>query len=156
MELTGLQIKAILWDIRSQGVYLPSLQEDILDHICCLLEEEMQNTSDFKKAYIKVRNKIGPLVRLQYQTDEEISSHKRLERFSRIANYYAVSMYLAIGVFMLFGPILLSVIELSVIYGVLGLPLIIMGYVILFKRINYRKFDIIPFKESFSPVQMTF
>ena len=156
MELNGRQIRIIEWDIMQNGIYHPSLREDVLDHICCLLEKELEKSPDFKTAYLKVRNQMGSLKALQYRTDEEILSHKRLERFIRIPNYFAVFLYLLLGIGMFAGPILLSIIELNIIYSVLALPLIIMGYVIIFTRINYRKLDIIPYKESFSPVQITF
>jgi hypothetical protein len=156
MELTKLQLKAILWDIKAQGVYLPSLQEDLFDHICCLVEEEMINGAEFRVAFLKVRNRMGPLVKLQYQTDEELISHKLLERIVKVSNYFAVGLYLILGIGMFFGPLLLAILELSVLYGVIAIPFVIMGYAIMFKRIDYRKFDIIPYKESFSPVQMTF
>ena len=156
MELSSRQIKVIEWDIRQNGIYLSSLREDVMDHICCLLEEELKRTPDFKTAYLKVRSKMGSLRTLQYKTDEEVYSHKRLERFVKIPTYFVVFLYLLLGIGMFAGPLLLAIIELNIIYGVLALPVIIVGYVIIFTRINYRKLDIIPYKESFSPVQITF
>jgi hypothetical protein len=156
VELTSRQINIIKWDIRQNGIYQHALQEDILDHICCLLEEECKATKDFKKAYLKVRNEMGSLKVMQYRVDEELISHRRLERFVKVPYYFAVALYLLMGIGMLAGPLFLSLIELNPLCCVLALPLVIMGYVIIFKRINYKKWDIIPYKESFSPVQITF
>jgi hypothetical protein len=156
MELNSRQIRIVEWDIAHNGIYLPTLKEDVLDHLCCLLEEELKSTTDFRTAYLKVRNQMGSLKVLQYKTDKEILSHQHMERFVNILNYIAVFLYLLLGVGMFAGPLLLSIIELDIIYSVLTLPLIIMGYVIIFTRIDYRKLDVIPYKESFSPVQITF
>lgn len=49
MELTAKQTGFILLDIKKRGVQLMPLQEDLCDHICCLVEKEMEQTEDFKK-----------------------------------------------------------------------------------------------------------
>lgn len=156
MQLNSRQIKVIEWDIRQNGIYLPSLREDVLDHICCLLEEELRHTPDFKTAYLKVRKQMGSLRTLQYKTDEEVHSHKRLERFVKIPYYVCILMYFFLGVIMVCLPIVLSFAYMNILILLGGSPLLILGYIIVFKRIDYKKLDILPYKESFSPVQITF
>ncbi|HWY10901.1 MAG TPA: hypothetical protein VN026_06240 [Bacteroidia bacterium] len=156
MELNKRQIKAIEWDIMQNGIYHSSLREDVLDHICCLMEQELKLTPDFKTAYLKVRKQMGSLRTLQYNTDEEVHSHKRLERFVKIPYYLCILMYFFLGTIMVCLPIVLSLAYMNVLILLGGSPLLILGYIIIFKRIDYKKLDIIPYKESFSPVKMTF
>ncbi|MEJ1241722.1 hypothetical protein WBG78_26495 [Chryseolinea sp. T2] len=48
MKLTEEQIAIIRSHIRSSGIKLKPLQDDILDHLCCVLEENQQGITDFE------------------------------------------------------------------------------------------------------------
>src|SRR5687767_8948005 len=45
------QIDFILRDIRARGVELESLQQDLLDHVCCLIEQNLEPGSNFEGFY---------------------------------------------------------------------------------------------------------
>lgn len=49
--LSEEQVKFILNDIRRNGIEREELQLDLLDHICCVLESEMNNASEFEVYY---------------------------------------------------------------------------------------------------------
>ena len=49
--LSERQIDFILADIRSRGVAMESLQQDILDHVCCLIEHNLEPDGDFEAFY---------------------------------------------------------------------------------------------------------
>jgi hypothetical protein len=49
--LSEEEIDFVSADIRARGIGLNSLHENILDHVCCLLEEEMQVGQDFHAHY---------------------------------------------------------------------------------------------------------
>lgn len=49
--LSDEEIDFVSADIRARGIGLNSLHENILDHVCCLLEEEMQLGQDFHAHY---------------------------------------------------------------------------------------------------------
>jgi hypothetical protein len=50
-SLTEEQIDFILADIKARGIEIEKLQINLLDHVCCLLEERMKEGDDFKACY---------------------------------------------------------------------------------------------------------
>ena len=54
--LNDFQIGLIEKDIQSSGVYMKDLVYDMLDHICCSVEEKMQEGEVFDKAYEKTKS----------------------------------------------------------------------------------------------------
>jgi hypothetical protein len=49
--LTDKQIQSITNDIASRGIAMVSLQHDLLDHICCIIEQELEADGDFGRFY---------------------------------------------------------------------------------------------------------
>jgi hypothetical protein len=49
--LTEEQIEYILNDIRRRGVEMEDLQLNLLDHICCIIEQELEKDGDFENFY---------------------------------------------------------------------------------------------------------
>ncbi|HLP22057.1 MAG TPA: hypothetical protein VK174_17205, partial [Chitinophagales bacterium] len=49
--LTEQQIDRILNDIRARGVKTESLQLNLLDHICCIVERDLEPEGDFETFY---------------------------------------------------------------------------------------------------------
>jgi hypothetical protein len=49
--LTNQQIQSIADDIASRGIAMVSLQHDLLDHICCIIEHELEADGDFGRFY---------------------------------------------------------------------------------------------------------
>lgn len=52
--LSEQQIDFILDDLRRQGIKLEDLQYNLLDHICCLIENEFDGNGDFEQCYRSV------------------------------------------------------------------------------------------------------
>lgn len=52
-SLTNQQIDYILDDIRARGIEMESLQGDLLDHICCIIEHNLEANGDFESFYNK-------------------------------------------------------------------------------------------------------
>jgi hypothetical protein len=50
-SLTNKQIAYILDDIRARGVEMESLQQDLLDHVCCIIENNLEVGGDFEGFY---------------------------------------------------------------------------------------------------------
>ena len=57
-------------DLISRGLTYDRLLEDIVDHVCCMLEEEMEKGSDFDASYQRVLGSIPDrqLPLIQHQT----------------------------------------------------------------------------------------
>src|ERR1043165_9729713 len=52
-RITDEQIEFILNDIRRNGVETESLQLNILDHICCIIEQNLKESDGFEDFYHK-------------------------------------------------------------------------------------------------------
>jgi hypothetical protein len=51
MQLSDEHIAFILADIKANGIVIEDLQNNLLDHICCIVENEMPEGEDFYKFY---------------------------------------------------------------------------------------------------------
>src|SRR5579872_6018085 len=51
--ISNQQIDFILNDISARGVTMESLQQDILDHVCCIIEQNLEENGDFEGLYFK-------------------------------------------------------------------------------------------------------
>ena len=58
-ELSLLHIDQISRDISNQEITFSHLLEDLIDHVCCDVEYEMQKGLTFNEAYQKVKQKMG-------------------------------------------------------------------------------------------------
>ena len=59
-SLTDLQVELIRGNIRQNGIEMTDLEDDLLDHICCALEEELNVNSSFESAYSKIKSLVCP------------------------------------------------------------------------------------------------
>ena len=59
-ELTYSEIERISNDIRRADITFSHLPEDLIDHVCCAVEDEMLRGAGFEDAYKVVRRGIGP------------------------------------------------------------------------------------------------
>ena len=49
--ISDQQIDFILDDISARGVKMVSLQQDLLDHVCCIIEQNLEQDGDFESFY---------------------------------------------------------------------------------------------------------
>ncbi|MFN5910503.1 MAG: hypothetical protein ACK45H_04120, partial [Bacteroidota bacterium] len=75
-------VQYILEDLERKGILLEELRLSLLDHICCVLEEEMNDPDDFEGHYKKV------LPRFFKRELREIQEETEL--LIRFKNYYAM------------------------------------------------------------------
>ena len=59
-SLRDEQIEFIREDIRLRGIEMKALADDILDHICCAIENKMQDNQSFDEAYLSTISAFGP------------------------------------------------------------------------------------------------
>ncbi|MBK8874464.1 MAG: hypothetical protein IPN13_11290 [Bacteroidetes bacterium] len=50
-RITDNQIDFILDDIRARGIGMEELQNDLIDHICCIIEQKLEANGDFEQCY---------------------------------------------------------------------------------------------------------
>ena len=72
VKLTDDQVDYILDDIKANGVVLEDLQHNLLDHICCIIENEMLECENFYSFYKNV------LPRFFHKELKEIQEEKML------------------------------------------------------------------------------
>jgi len=60
VQLSDEQVETILQRIRAGGVTNTGLQNDLLDHYCCFIEEELDKGSTFDTAYLHAFKTITP------------------------------------------------------------------------------------------------
>lgn len=84
-ELNDEQVAFIEADIRRRGVFIRGLQEDLLDHICCLLENRMGHDEPFEKAYSSILVDFGEegLQGIQDETTY-LLTHKYREKMKKL------------------------------------------------------------------------
>ena len=58
-SLAEEQVDFIAEDIRKRGVFTPTLQEDLLDHICCYIEEQPDDERPFEAVYRQALEAFG-------------------------------------------------------------------------------------------------
>ena len=86
-EVIDTNIERIQSDLKDQGLTYTSLQEDLLDHVCCMVEKEMIEGSDFESSYNRVISSIGEgaLKNIQHQTililDKKFQKMKNINYF---------------------------------------------------------------------------
>jgi hypothetical protein len=69
--LTSLQIAQIRQRLKRDGVTLLSLQDDLLDHLCCLVELKIRSGEDFNRSLDEALHELAPsgLHDIQQQTE---------------------------------------------------------------------------------------
>lgn len=152
--VTDRQVEFIRRDIRAKGIRLPELEESILDHLCCMVEAEMEQGASFEAAYNTALFAFGPngLCRVQEDTEYMLSRQRKIEeKLSALLNYMMTFIYLITALGFVTAPITLAIVLMNLSFILMFWPLIIMGAYICIKRINYRKFELIAFKESIMP-----
>ena len=81
-KLDDAHIEFIRSDIRSRGVTTDALIDDIVDHVCCLLEERVGEGDDFNEVYVGIINKFYGSTLSDIETETQL-----LKQFK---NYYTM------------------------------------------------------------------
>jgi len=89
------EVEFILSDIEARGVVLEDLRDNLLDHMCCIIEDEMNETEDFKVFYESVLPRFFKenLSEIQVETDNLIKfknfySMNKIMKISGIATVF--------------------------------------------------------------------
>jgi len=102
-NISDSQVDFILDDIKKRGVELEDLQNNLLDHVCCIIESKMSPNHDFNEFY---ENTISKFYKTNLAEIEEET--KNLLTFK---NFYAMKRTMKIigilsSIFLLFGVFL--------------------------------------------------
>lgn len=123
-RITNEEVEFILNDITARGVVLEDLRDNLLDHICCIIEDEMNENQDFFKFYESVLPKFfkEELKEIQLETDNLL----------KFKNFYSMKKILKIsGVATVVFTILGALLKTSHLPGA-GLCIILGGFLLSF------------------------
>ena len=99
-KFSEAELDFILDDIKANGIVLEDLQNNLLDHICCIIEEEKPDEVDFHVFYPTVISRF-----FQHELKEIQDETEKLLTFK---NYYAMKRTLKISGFISVGLLLLA------------------------------------------------
>ncbi len=77
-------VERIESDLKKRGLTYDRLIDDVLDHVCCLVEEQMESGIDFESSYSGVLDSIGDkrLPEIEYQT--LLLLNKKFQRMKKV------------------------------------------------------------------------
>lgn len=130
-SVTEEQVEFILKDIETRGVVLEDLRDNLLDHMCCIIEEEMDEKEDFNVFYESVLPRFfkDNLQEIQVETDNLIKfknfySMKKIMKISGIATVFFTTMGAILKTFHLPGAAV-NIVLGGFIFSLIFLPLLI-------------------------------
>ena len=78
MKLSDQQVRHIRKQIEDSGIQLESLLEDVLDHLCCVVEVKMAQGKEFQTAAQEAEEELAPngLAEIEQETVFLLNAHK--------------------------------------------------------------------------------
>jgi hypothetical protein len=116
-----------------------------------LAENEIEETQDFKEEYKNILRKFEPFKSLQAQTCNAIEAVGIQSTLWRLLDYFATFIFLGFAILAATGPIFLAFYHKTLFFIIVFCPFIFLGWFVCLTRINYKTFDIIPFKKQIFP-----
>jgi hypothetical protein len=132
-ELSIQNIERVTRDVKKQEIVFSHLVDELIDHICCDVENEMQDGLTFLEAYNKVKQKISPrrLKEIQeetlYAVDTKYRYMKNTMKISGIAGtvllgfgaLFKIQHWALAGAMATIGAVILAVVFIPSALGVL-------------------------------------
>lgn len=121
-ELPVQYIERIRYDVKKQEIKFSHLADDLIDHICCDVENEMENGLTFLEAYKRVKQKMTPrrLKEIQEETlyviDTKYRFMKNTMKISGVtgavlfgfATLFKIQHWAGAGIMMTMGALILA------------------------------------------------
>ncbi len=130
-RISNNEVDYILDDIKRRGVELEDLQFNLLDHVCCIIEQEKPDGTDFYKFYedIIVRFYEKELKEIEVETNNLLTfkNYYAMKRIMKIMGLLTALMMLVGAIFKLMHWQGAGVIMISgfVLFAVVFLPLLV-------------------------------
>ena len=116
-QLSDKQIDHILNDIGARGVEMESLQQNLLDHICCIIEQDLEENGDFEQFYFSTIKKF-------YKNELREIEEETISLLT-FKNYYVMKKTMLVS-----GVISASLLTLGIILKFLHMPGAAVGIVL--------------------------
>ena len=139
MTLTPFQVDLIKGDLRQNGIELRDLQDDLVDHICCILESENQNERPFEEVYQAAKSDYFSEGFREIQEETTTLITQKYNNMKKAMNIIGLSS----SVLLLLGSILKTMgtapANELILFGAIGLTL---GYLPLLLKIALKQTDL--------------
>ena len=78
MKLTVVQIDLIQAHVEQSGLTIATLRDDVLDHLCCVVEEKLKKGKDFDRAFREALIELAPdgLAEIEHETVFLLNANK--------------------------------------------------------------------------------
>jgi hypothetical protein len=116
-HITDEQIDFILNDIRRNGVEIEDLQLNLLDHLCCIIENELEENGDFEQFYFQTIKK--------FYKKELREIEEETQSLLTYKNYYVMKKVMIIS-----GAISAGLLSLGIFFKFMHWPGAAMGIVL--------------------------
>ena len=106
-HISDEKIALIRKHLRKNGITNRDLEDDLLDHICCSIQDQMHFGTDFNKAFQTVIKSFGLLRVLQVETEKVIINRVgMLGNLVSALNYFGTFLCFSLGIIFIVGPLL--------------------------------------------------
>ncbi len=142
--LSESQVDTIENTLVQQGVVSPALLDDLLDHTCCMVEEDLNEGTSFDDALNTAIYAFGNkgLALVQHRTNVLVRDTDR-SRIGQWFNYFAAAAVLLTAMFFAIGPVLIGIAagkDWPILF--VFLPVAFAGWYALLTRFDYRRFEV--------------
>jgi hypothetical protein len=94
-RVTDAQIEYILNDIKQRGVEMEDLQQNLLDHVCCMLEQNCKNEKDFETEY---QNTIKQFFKTElWEIEEETILLLKYKHYYKMKRFLYILLFLSVS-----------------------------------------------------------
>lgn len=143
--LTQDQIDLIECTLVKHGLTSEALQDDLIDHVCCLVENRMETGNTFEDALAISLQEFGVkgVAKVQHQTKQEVLNTDRFG-LGQALNYFATTAVLLLALFFAFLPLVVFLSSPDLPFVSLAfLQFAFVGWYLLLKKVNYRRYELI-------------
>ena len=142
-HISDEKIALIRKHLKKNGVTNTDLEDDLLDHICCSIQDQMHYETDFNKAFQTVIKSFGQLRAIQVETEKAIVNRGTiLGNLVNVLNYFGTFLCFSLGIIFFVGPILAVILIDSGF--LIFLPVSIGGCIVCFRGFDYKRFEVTP------------
>ncbi|HRH65318.1 MAG TPA: hypothetical protein PLU53_03390, partial [Bacteroidia bacterium] len=89
IALSDELVERIAEDLRRKGIETQDLHDNLLDHICCILEGELTQLSEFDEKY--------PEILRRFYKDKLVELEEETQQLLTFKNYYAMKKTMLIS-----------------------------------------------------------
>lgn len=135
------QIDFIESHLKKNGITRTDLRNDLIDHICCCIQERMNFGTDFQSAFTATIENFGNLRAIEIETNKAVFNRDSIAtKILTCLNFSLTTLLFLTAVCCVILPIIGII-----VYGLVFLsffPFILAGILVCLNGIDYKKLDI--------------